>query len=125
MKILITFLVILAFVYGAYNFTMAAYGWFLMSSVVDEVAKEELAKPGGSGFGGSDVRDRFGRIRERILKGAKEASVELQAEDVQLNIVDGMLDVRLAWSAPVVRYQEKRYLDLPMTMQRAFLVKNQ
>ena len=125
MKLLVTAFVILGFVYGAYNFTMAAYGWFQMASVVDEVAKEELAKPVGSGFGGFDSRDRFGRIRERILKGAKEANVDLRPNAVQVNIVDGLLDVRLAWDVPMVRYQEKTYLEIPMSLQRGFQVKNQ
>ena len=124
MKLLITAFVILGFVYGAYNFTMAAYGWFQMASLVDEVAKEELAKPVASGFG-VDSRDRFGRIRERILKGAKEANVDLRADAVQVDIVDGLLDVRLAWDVPMVRYQEKTYVDIPMSLQRGFQVKNQ
>ena len=112
MKLLITLLVITAAVYGVYNFTMAAYGWFQMSTIVDEVAKEELAKPSSSSFSAFDVRDRFGRIRERILKGAKEASVDLRPENVQL-----------AWEAPMVVYGDKTYLQIPMTMQRGFPVK--
>jgi hypothetical protein len=121
-KLLITLLVITAAVYGVYNFTMAAYGWFQMSTIVDEVAKEELARP-VSGFGAFDARDRFGRIRERILKGSKEASVDLRPENVQLNVVDGVLDVQLAWEAPMVVYGDKTYLQIPMTMQRGFQVK--
>ena len=123
MKLLITALVIVAVLYGVYNFTIAAYGWFQMSGIVEEVAKEELAKPSSSGFSAFDARDRFGRIRERILKGAKEASVDLRPENVELNVVDNMLDVRLAWDAPMVVYGEKTYLQIPMTMQRAFPLK--
>jgi hypothetical protein len=108
-KLLITLLVITAAVYGVYNFTMAAYDWFQMSTIVDEVAKEELAKP-SSGFTAFDARDRFGRIRERILKGAKEASVDLRPENVQLNVVDNNLDVQLFWDAPMVVYGDKTYL---------------
>jgi hypothetical protein len=121
-KLLITLLVITAAVYGVYNFTMAAYGWFQMSTIVDEVAKEELAKP-SSGFTAFDARDRFGRIRERILKGAKEASVDLRPENVQLNVVNNVVDVQLAWEAPMVVYGDKTYLQIPMTMQRGFPVK--
>jgi hypothetical protein len=121
-KLLITLLVITAAVYGVYNFTMAAYGWFQMSTIVDEVSKEELARP-TSGFGVFDARDRFGRIRERILKGAKEASVDLRPENVQLNVVNNVLDVQLAWDAPMVVYGDKTYLQIPMTMQRGFPVK--
>ena len=63
--------------------------------------------------------------RERILKGAKEANVDLRADAVQVDIVDGLLDVRLAWDVPMVRYQEKTYVDIPMSLQRGFQVKNQ
>jgi hypothetical protein len=125
-KLLVTLLVIVAVVYGVYGFTMAAYGWFQMASIVDEVTKEELAKPGGGGFSAAfEGRDRGGRIREKILKGAKEASVDLRPEQLSINVVDGMLDVRLAWDAPMIRYQGTSYLDIPMTLQRGFPLKSQ
>lgn len=127
MKLLFTLLVIVAVVYGVYGFTMAAYGWFQMASVVDEIARPEAAKLGGQqgGFGVFESRDRFGRIRDGILKAAKEANVELPPEGVAINVVDGMLDVRLAWDAPMIRYQGTSYLAIPMTLQRGFQVKSQ
>jgi hypothetical protein len=44
---------------------------------------------------------------------------------VNVNVVDGMLDVRLAWDVPMIVYQGKAYLELPMTLQRGFLIKAQ
>jgi len=126
-KRLVTLLVIVGVVYGVYNFTIAAYGWFQMANIVDEVARPEATKLGAqqSGFGGFESRDRFGRVREGILKGSKEIGVPLRPEDVNINVVDGMLDVRLSWNAPMVAYQGKTYLELPMTVQRGFPVRVQ
>jgi hypothetical protein len=123
-RLLFTALVIVGVVYGVYNFTNAAYGWFQVSSLVDEVVKEELAKPGSGGtFAALEARDRFARIRDRIIKGAREARVNLRPENVEVNIVDSMLDVRLAWAAPMVVYGGKTYLEIPMSMQRAFAMR--
>jgi hypothetical protein len=60
------------------------------------------------------------KIREAIMKGAAGANVPLRADDVAVGIVDNMLDVRLAWDAPMVVYNGKAYLAIPMTMQRRF-----
>ena len=127
MRRLITLLVIVGVVYGVYNFTMAAYGWFQMANIVDEVARPEATKLAAqqSGFGGFESRDRFGGIRERILKGAKEIGVPLRPDNVNVNVVDGMLDVRLSWDAPMVEYQGKTYLEVPMTVQRGFPIRAQ
>jgi hypothetical protein len=126
-RLLITALVIVGVLYGIYNFTMAAYGWFQMANIVDEIARPEASRLGGQqgGFSVFESRDRFGRIREGILKGAKEANVDLRPENVNVNVVDGMLDVRLAWDVPMIVYQGKTYLELPMTLQRGFLIKAQ
>ena len=128
MRILVTLLVIAAVVYGLYNFTMAAYGWFQMANVVDEVARPEatkLASSQGSSFGSFDNQAGFLRVREGILKGAKESGVTLRPDDVKIAVVDGMLDVRLNWTAPMVVYGDRTYLDIPMSLQRGFLIKAQ
>ena len=125
MKLLVTGLVILAVVYGVYNFTMAAYGWFQMASYVDEIGKQEATKLSGQQGSVFERGDRYVRIREGILKVAQEASVELRPENVDIKIVDNMLDVRLAWDAPMIRYKGKTYLDVPMTLQRGFPLKGQ
>jgi hypothetical protein len=100
-----------------------------MANIVDEVARPEATRLGAQqssgAFGAFESRDRFGRVREAILKGAHEIGVNLRSEDVQVNVVDGMLDVRLAWDAPLVAYGGKTYLELPMTVQRGFLIKAQ
>jgi hypothetical protein len=123
---LVTALVIVGTLYAVYNFTMAAYGWFQMSNIVDEVARPEATRLGSqqqSGFGGFESRDRFGGLRERILKGAKEIGVPLRPDNVNVNVVDNMLDVRLSWEAPMVEYQGKTYLEVPMTVQRGFPIR--
>jgi hypothetical protein len=126
-RLFITLLVIVAVVFGVYNFTMAAYGWFQITNLVDEVARPEASKLGGAqgGFAGFETQARFGRLREAILNGSKAAGVNLRPEDVNIGIVDGMLDVRLAWSAPIVEFRGKTYLEIPMSVQRGFQIRAQ
>jgi len=125
-KLLFTALIIVAALSGIYQFTLAGYGWFQMSGVVDDTATKELPAlidrvnqaggfaPSGGGEGG------YAKIRESILKGAVEAKVPLRSDDVLVGIVDNMLDVRLSWDAPIVVYDGKTYIEIPMSMQRRF-----
>ena len=123
MKGLITALIIVAVVFSIYQFTVAAYGWFQVSTVVDEIATRELkdiaeraSQPRGIFEG-----DRYAKIREGIIKGAEDAGVDLHPEDVAVTVTtDNVLDVRLSWQAPMLSYQGRTYLQIPMTMQRGF-----
>ena len=122
MKGLFTALVIVVVFFGIYQCMIAGYGWFQMSTVVDDVAHRELktiAERAGqptSIFEG----DRFARVREGILSGAEDAGINLSREDVAVSVTNNVLDVRLSWAAPMVTYQGHTYLALPMTMQRSF-----
>jgi hypothetical protein len=124
MRILVTLLVIVAVVYGLYNFTMAAYGWFQMANVVDEIARPEATRLASS-QGSIDNIAGLSRVRDGILKRSPEVGVALRPDDVKVSVADGMLDVHLAWNAPMVAYGDKTYLDIPMTLQRGFLIKAQ
>ena len=125
MKLLFTALIIIAALSGIYQFALAGYGWFQMSGVVDDMATQELPGlidrvqqgSGSSTFGGGDG---YAKLRAGILRGAKEAKVPLRSDDVVVGIVDNMLDVRLSWDAPVVVYNGKSYVEIPMSMQRRF-----
>jgi len=124
-KLLSTALIIVAVVYGIYQFAQAGYGWFQMSGVVDDTATRELPAiiervQQAGGATGLDGGDRYARMRESIMKGATEAGVPLRPEDLAVGIVDNMLDVRLTWDAPVVVYKDKPYVEIPMSMQRRF-----
>ena len=126
MKKLITALVLVSIGYGIYQFAIAAHGWFQMSGAVDTVAENEIpgvieraSQQSGLPSAGLDG-ERSARIRAEIMKRAEEANVPLQADNVAVGIVDNMLEVRLAWEAPVVVYNGKAYVELPMSMERRF-----
>jgi hypothetical protein len=123
-KLLFTALLIVVVGYGIVQFAQASYGWFQMSGVVDDHAANEIPRiieriqqAGGLWETGGD---RYVKMREGIVKGAQDAGVPLQKESVAIGIVDNMLDVRLSWEAPLVVYQGKSYVELPMTVQRRF-----
>ena len=122
MKLLITLLVLAGLGFGIYNLGQAVYGWFEMSSLVKQVAEAELpalsqAAQHGS-FGGSG--DRLATIRAAIMKGAAEHGVPLRVEDVVVSATNNVLDVKLNWGAPVVTYQGKAYVELPLTVEKSF-----
>ena len=122
MKGLISAFIVVALLYGVYQFTFAAYGWFQMTTVVDDIAGRELR---GIAERHQQQRslfesDRYAKLREGILKGAEEAGVPLSPENVNISVSDNVLDIRLSWGAPIITYQGKIYLQLPMTMQRGF-----
>jgi hypothetical protein len=124
MKGLFIMLVVVGIGFGVYNVGKAAYGWFEMSSVVADVAQAEVPRLSqeaqqGGGFGG----DRFGRIRAAIMKGAAEHGVPLRAEDVLVSTVGNRLEVKLNWDAPMVTYQGKAYLELPISVEKSYPLK--
>ena len=123
MKLLVTFLVIVGFFFGVYRVGMAAYGWFEMSGVVEDVATREInavIDRQGSFDTTFGAVDRYGNIRAGIVKGAVEAGVPVRSEDVTIGLVDNMLDVRVKWAAPMVTYQGEEYLAVPLTVERSF-----
>jgi hypothetical protein len=126
-KLLFTALIIVGVIYGVVQFAQAGSGWFQMSGVVDEAAEKELprviervSQNAGLPPSAFEGNDRYVKTREAIMKGAAGAKVPLRAEDIAVGIVDNMLEVRLAWDAPMVVYNGKAYLEIPMTMQRRF-----
>ena len=126
MKRLITALVVIGVCYGIYQFAVAAHGWFQMSGVVDDVAEKEIpgvieraTQQAGLPSAGLDG-ERSMKIREDIVKRAEEAKVPLRRDDVAVGIVDNMLEVRLAWDAPIVVYKGRPYVEIPMSVQRRF-----
>jgi hypothetical protein len=126
MKKLITALIVVGIGYGIYQFAIVAHGWFQMSGAVDAVAEKEIpgvieraSQQSGLPSAGLDS-ERSARIRDDLMKRAEEANVPLQAENVGVGIVDNMLEVRLAWDAPLVVYNGRAYLEIPMSMQRRF-----
>jgi hypothetical protein len=121
-KLLITALIIVGILYGIYQGTLAAYGWFQMATALDELATREApavaAAQGGFAFG-----DRYGRMREQIMSRAREAGVPLTPERVAVGVANDMLDVRLSWDAPLVVYNGKSYVEIPMSLERNYTLK--
>jgi len=119
MKLLIATLVVVGILFSIYHATVAAYGWFQLASAVDELATREVpavaASQGSFLFG-----DRYGRMREQIMLRAREAGVPLTPEKVAVGVSDGVLDVRLSWDAPIIVYNGRSYVEIPMTLQRGY-----
>jgi hypothetical protein len=126
-KLVFTALIIVGVLYGVVQFAQAAHGWFQMSGVVDDTATKELPAlidrvQGGGSTTFDRGGDRYAKMREGILKGAEEAKVPLRRDDLAIGVVDNMLEVRMSWDVPLVVYNGRPYLEIPMSMQRRFLL---
>jgi hypothetical protein len=121
-KGLLTAFLVVAIFFLIYQFMIAGYGWFQMSTVVDDVASRELKTIAERNGQPANIfeGDRYAKVREGILKGAEEAGVTLNADDVAVTVENNTLDIRLRWGAPMLTYQGQTYVELPMTIQRGF-----
>lgn len=123
---LITALIVIGVCYGIYQGAMAANGWFQMSGVVTDVAEKELpgvierrTQQAGLPSAGLDGEG-SSKIRAQIIQRAEEANVPLRADAVSVGVVDNMLEVKLAWDAPIVVYNGKPYVEIPLTVEKRF-----
>jgi len=114
-------LLVVGFFAGVYQLGMAGYGWFEVRGAVEDVATSEIPKMAATPqttFGGGS--ERYGKIREDIIKRVHEAGVPVRAEDVTVNAVNNALDVRVSWDAPLVVYQGKPYLEIPLSVSKQY-----
>jgi hypothetical protein len=126
MKIFFTLVIIVAMLFAAYHFTMAAYGWYEIGAAIDETAKAEVPVIAdrlqqGGGFGVAEAtRDRTAKIHEAIMKTAEEYKVVLKPDDISIAIADGMLVVKVNWDAPLAIIRNKTYLEIPMSVSKSY-----
>lgn len=122
MKGFVIALVVVGIFAGIYQVGMAAYGWLEVRGAVDDVAGTEIPKMAEHGqpssFGGGN--ERVGKIRADIIKRAHEAGVPVRGEDVSVSAVNNALDVRVSWDAPLVVYQGRPYLEIPLSVSKQY-----
>ena len=118
MRGLFIILVIFGIVYGVYTGAMAAWSYFEISNVVEEVVPRELPKARESWA----RSDRSATIREAVLKGATQAGIALDPGGVAVTEEEGSLWVRIRYAYPVARIGE-RQLTIPIRTAHSFPVK--
>ena len=118
MRGLFAILVIVGIVYGIYTGAMAAWSYFEISNVVEEVVPRELPKT-SEGWAKSD---RSRTIRAAVLKGATQAGITLDPSGVAVTEEEGSLWVRITYAYPVARIGERQF-TIPISTAHSFSVK--
>ena len=116
MKGLFIIVVIFGIVYGVYTAAMAAWSYFEISNVVEDVVPRELPKASES------WRDRNGTIREAVLTGATKAGISLDPAGISVSEEGGSLWVKIRYAYPVARVGDRQF-TIPISTARSFPVK--
>jgi hypothetical protein len=106
MKAISAVLVALAFVYAFYTASLAAWSYFEMSDVVEK-ALEDNARAG------------VAPLREAIVKGATDAGVAVQEQQIVVAEDDSNVRVRVRWTWPVINYGGAEVIALPLWLERS------
>ena len=114
MKVLFWIFVALGCVYLFYTGSMAAWSYLEITSVVEEVVNERASR--------TDRQERAGRVRDDIVKKVKASGINVDERAISVSDEGKTLEVSVRWNWPVIVYQEREYLAVPMKHDRTFAV---
>jgi hypothetical protein len=113
-KTLFWILVAIGCVYVFYVGAMAASSYLEVTSIVEEVVNERASR--------TDRQDRAGRVRDDIAKKVAASGIPVDDRTISVNDEGKTLEVGVRWSWPLIVYQEREYLTVPLKHDRTFTV---
>jgi hypothetical protein len=114
MKALAWVFVAIGCVYIFYSAAMAVWSYLEVTSVVEEVVNERASR--------TERQERASRVRDDIAKKVAASGINVGDRGVSVSDEGKTLDVSVRWNWPVITYQEKEYLAVPMKHDRSFEV---
>jgi hypothetical protein len=114
MKALAWIFVAIGCVYAFYTGAMAAWSYLEVTSVVEEVVNERASR--------SDRQERASRVRDDIAKKVAASGINVDERAISVSDEGKTLDVSVRWNWPVITYQEREYLAVPLKHDRTFEV---
>jgi hypothetical protein len=114
MKALAWVFVAIGCVYIFYSAAMAVWSYLEVTSVVEEVVNERASR--------TERQERASRVRDDIAKKVAASGINVDERGVSVSDEGKTLDVSVRWNWPVITYQEKEYLAVPMKHDRTFEV---
>jgi hypothetical protein len=114
MKALAWVFVAIGCVYIFYSAAMAVWSYLEVTSVVEEVVNERASR--------TERQERASRVRDDIAKKVAASGINVGDRGVSVSDEGKTLDVSVRWNWPVITYQEKEYLAVPMKHDRTFEV---
>jgi hypothetical protein len=114
MKALAWVFVAIGCVYVFYSAAMAVWSYIEVTSVVEEVVNERASR--------TERQERARRVRDDIAKKVAASGINVDERSISVSDEGKTLDVSVRWNWPVITYQEKEYLAVPMKHDRSFEV---
>ena len=114
MKALVWVFVAIGCVYVFYSAAMAVWSYLEVTSVVEEVVNERASR--------TERQERASRVRDDIAKKVAASGINVDQRSISVSDEGKTLDVSVRWNWPVITYQEKEYLAVPMKHDRSFEV---
>jgi hypothetical protein len=108
MKVIFWGLVIVVLCYAAYSGMIAAWSWIAVNNAVDEV----ISRAGIDAVPPPD-------IKTRVLNATSEAGVPLSDRDIVVTQEDGLVQVEVKWTIPVIVVKGDPVLAVPLSVRRA------
>ena len=114
MKVLFWIFVAIGCVYAFYTGAMAVWSYLEITSIVEEVVNERAAR--------TDRQDRAGRVRDDIVKKVAASGIPVDERSISVSDEGKTLEVGVRWNWPLIVYQEREYLSVPLKHDRTFAV---
>ncbi|PYN85227.1 MAG: hypothetical protein DMD87_23465 [Candidatus Rokuibacteriota bacterium] len=114
MKALFWILVAIGCVYVFYTGAMAVWSYLEVTSVVEEVVNERASR--------TDRQDRAGRVKDDIARKVAASGIAVDERAISVSDEGRTLEVRVRWNWPLIVYQQREYLAVPLKHDRTFAV---
>jgi len=114
MKALLWVFVAIGCVYVFYTGAMGVWSYLEITSAVEEVVAERASR--------SERQERAGRVRDDISKRVAASGISVDERAISVTDEGRTLDVIVRWSWPVIVYQGKELLAVPLKHERTFEV---
>ena len=106
MKVLFWIFVAIGCVYVFYTGAMALWSYLEITSVVEEVVNERATR--------TDRQVLASRVRDDIAKKVAASGINVDERAISVSDEGKTLEVSVRWSWPVIVYQERQYLAVPL-----------
>jgi hypothetical protein len=114
MKVLFWIFVAIGCVYVFYTGAMAVWSYLEITSVVEEVVNERASR--------TDRQERASRVRDDIAKKVMASGINVDERGISVSDEGKTLEVSVRWNWPVIVYQQREYLAVPLKHDRTFEV---
>ena len=114
MKALGWIFVAIGCVYVFYTGAMAVWSYLEITSLVEEVVNERASR--------TERQERAGRVRDDIAKKVAASGINVDERAISVTDEGKTLEVSVRWNWPLIVYQEREYLAVPLKHDRTFAV---